>query len=266
VNLLTEHAVSAALSLSDTVIALAVAGQAAWMAATHDLDVVPRRTGHLTQMGIAGAAAGRLPVIFRGMVGGLYPLGNQGPGFAMTLIWLLLGTLVALAFLYGTNRERLAIVVVATTCAVFPIISALATYRTAGIVWQGRYSLPVAVGVPIIAGAAAARMTARGAHGGDAPARRRRATGVAMVVISGFLLAQIVLLYALLRRFTVGTNGPIDIVFTRTSWVPPLPASAIVCSSLALMLLLAGWCWLLCNRSNATPTTHEARERCPTRD
>ncbi|HET7489808.1 MAG TPA: DUF2142 domain-containing protein [Acidimicrobiales bacterium] len=81
-----------------------------------------------------------------------------------------------------------------------------------GLFWQGRYTLPLAAGVPIVA---LARV----------PADRLRAVrrswarlAAALVLVTAHLVA---MNYGI-RRFAVGTTGP-RLFFSRPAWSPPLP-------------------------------------------
>ena len=119
-------------------------------------------------------------------------------------------------------RMRLAIVATTVATAVLPIVAEATTARQSGFIWQGRYLLPIAVGVPLLAGFALAR------HSGDGADARRLAGAVSSVVGVGSLAA----FYAALRRHMVGVDGPLNpLTPLPASWQPPVPATLLVLAS-----------------------------------
>ena len=86
-----------------------------------------------------------------------------------------------------------------------------------GYVWQGRYGLPLAAGVPIVAGILIARSP-------NAPALRGRLAGVLAVT---FGVSQVLALFQSLRRNSVGSTGPV-FFFLHPTWAPPVPAILIL--------------------------------------
>jgi hypothetical protein len=158
------------------------------------------------------------------------------------LVEILVGLMVVLLTIagvaFGTWRQRLVIGLVALGTLLLPFVATVLTWRRDGYIWQARYSMPFAVGLPIVAGIAIGGPRLR-----DALRRRsisRLVTGA--VVLS--LLTQFVTLYGELRRFTVGPRGPLDLVFLKsTVWSPLLPvpliAVAIVIVSLGAMVWFA---------------------------
>jgi hypothetical protein len=82
-----------------------------------------------------------------------FPLRNEPAPIPVYVIWgvVLLGTLVAL-FRLGNTRERVAGSIALLFLAVLPTALTMVSYKTEGIAWQGRYALPLWLGVTTLAG------------------------------------------------------------------------------------------------------------------
>ena len=80
----------------------------------------------------------------------------------------------------------------------------------AGFIWQGRYSLPLAVGVPIIAGVGV----------GSSETAARLGRRLALVLVASLAVAQILAFAQAIRRYAVGAHGPLWF-FGHEQWSPP---------------------------------------------
>ena len=150
--------------------------------------------------------------------------------------WEAICALLALAVL--VRREfRLAVVIAGVVAVTILLPTALASLeaRKLGIVGQGRYILPVAVGAPILAGYAMSRRP-RGRR-----ARARRLLVPALIIgvtvgavqVSGFVQA--------LHRYRTGVNAPL---FVRdTPWNPPI-APLIAVGLFVVLQAVFLWWWL----------------------
>ncbi|WP_030232415.1 DUF2142 domain-containing protein [Streptomyces sp. NRRL S-350] len=133
------------------------------------------------------------------------------PPAATLLVWC--GVVIALmlfALCYARLRDTLAIVGVLVGIVVIPIAAQAMQARQLGMIWQGRYLLPFAVGLPIMA---AAICHERLPWGGFAWRR--------LLVLSGFSLSVVnaaAFLWAL-RRNAVGVDGPL--LISPAHWSPP---------------------------------------------
>jgi Mn2+/Fe2+ NRAMP family transporter len=106
-----------------------------------------------------------------------------------------------------------------------------------GAFWQGSYTLPLAVGMPILAAFALA-----------ATERGRELVGSRFVLVVGLVVsfAQLLAFAQNLRRYTVGIKGPIA-YFQHAQWNPPLPSLVLtVAYALAVTAYVA---WLLARRT-----------------
>ena len=138
-------------------------------------------------------------------------LDTKLPGIA-TIFWvsglsvLLLGLVVARAY-----RDLIAVTFIVVA---FLGIETYVLYTQAnsnGLNWQGRYGLPIYIGLPFIVMARRPRFQPQTLH----------------LLVGAFAAIQWISLYWALRRWTVGTDGPLLYVF-REGWVPPLPSIVIL--------------------------------------
>jgi hypothetical protein len=138
------------------------------------------------------------------------------------------------AVLWASRRYVAMLFALLAAVIVVPIVIESATYNEGGGVnWQGRYTLPLAVGVPILT-TVALGATERGRQLVTA----RFMLGVGVVVGVGQLLA----FAQNLRRYTVGYDG--DVQFWKDPfWSPPVP-SLLLTIAFATATALYLW-WLL---------------------
>jgi hypothetical protein len=156
------------------------------------------------------------------------------PAPAVTfVIWTaVLGILVALSVSLTNRRMAVAIVALLGLVVVVPAVLEFIEARRFGFGWQGRYTLPLAVGVPILCGFALAREPARVLDRG----RLRVLFAVAFVV------AHFLAFWQNLRRYTVGYDGPL-MFWWDPDWSPPFPALLLLVVFLLGLVTLAVWLW-----------------------
>lgn len=127
-------------------------------------------------------------------------------------LWLVaVGTLLVGCVVVGTWRRLIGAGLALLSAVVLPIAANWGQATTAGFVWQGRYSLPLAVGVPILAAVAW-----DGSRSIGAAERRRTAICIGVLAAVGQTYA----LYWSLRRTGVGLAGDL-IFFSEERWAPP---------------------------------------------
>lgn len=168
--------------------------------------------------------------------------------------WMAVTGVVVLAAVAARRWWRATVVLglVAATVVVPAAIEAL-RYNDLGIVWQGRYTLPLAMGVPILAGLTAA----------DArhPLRRLEAVAGPLVLVLGAV--HVIGFTVALRRYTVGINSAQDFL-NAADWVAPLPALVLLLSFLlAEGGLIASLVWWWPVQGEATDQDSEACRRDP---
>jgi hypothetical protein len=185
---------------------------------------------------VVGESGGRL----RQLVGDFGWLDTPVP-LRDVVVWAtIVGVLVAVGLLRSSAVRRSVPLLLLGT---FAMSLAIETPRVNAIgpFWQGRYWLPLAVGVPLLACAPFAT-NFRGRHS----RRRPRWQSVALVVAVGTVLAlvQIDALVTALRRYEVGLGAPVG---ATAHWAPPggdaLVLSLAIVGQAALVSLVAWSVW-----------------------
>jgi hypothetical protein len=83
-----------------------------------------------------------------------FPLRDQpGAMIAYPAVLLVFLALVAVALRVGRGRERAALVLALATSLLLPFVLTALTYEGRGVIWQGRYGLPVTMGTVLLAAA-----------------------------------------------------------------------------------------------------------------
>ncbi|NTW42441.1 MAG: DUF2142 domain-containing protein [Cellulomonadaceae bacterium] len=154
------------------------------------------------------------------------------PTWLLMTIAVTIGSVIVLALALGSRRERLVLIGLAVATVAIPVAIHASQAKYLGIVWQGRYFLPAAVGLPILSGVILARAFG---HGGHRLAHR------AVVLLGGTWLAYQLTAFVLnLHRYQNGSGhgwrtGPTD------QWHPPVPVPLlylVVLTGLAGVLAL----------------------------
>ena len=207
-----------------------------------------------------GRAFGGFPWLLRQMVGVLGWLDVVLPT-PVYVTWLTLLGFVVLMALGWASRRMLAILVGLVAVVVFaPTAILMVTY------FQGRYVLPVAVGVPLVAGYTLAER---------APEQLmpRRLLAICLGVLAALHL---VAFHQHLRRYAVGAAGDWW-YFPDAGWDPPLASAAVLTVVYALLIgALSAWFYALGRPSTSgmrrtaedvsvAPRTHDSRPIRPCR-
>lgn len=152
-------------------------------------------------------------------------LANTGAPAVTLLLWLFgIGAFAAIAIVVAPRLLRALAATVFLVVAV--AVAVQATYvHSIGFQGEDRYTLPLAVGVPILAGLGIGLARDR------VPGSRRLAT----IIVTGLAVAQLSAFAQALRRYTVGINGTIWFPWN-ARWHPPVPP----------VVLLVGFAALLC--------------------
>lgn len=204
--------------LAAVVVGATVAAAGLWTVFADSLAVLPvgeKLNGPV--LNVSAKVLGQTHAFLEEMVGVLGWLDTRGPFFTYLLWFVGVAALVLLALAVGSWRARAAVVACVALTLLSPLL-ALPSIRTAGAIWQGRYSLPLAAGIPILA--AYALSTA----GAEVTAVLRRVgmflvVGMGVAVVGAFLWAG--------RRNAVGVDGTM-FYFGREQWRPPLPTWLLI--------------------------------------
>ena len=143
---------------------------------------------------------GLLPELSQEMVGVLGWLDTELP-WPVYVLWAAI-TVVALAGVVAARQARLVVAaaVVVGGLAVVPVAVNVVSAGATGLIWQGRYSLPLFSALGVLGAIGWARASSARPAVGDA---------VRIGVAGAFALGQTVAFWAALRRFTVGSAGKV---------------------------------------------------------
>lgn len=148
-------------------------------------------------------------------------------------VWIWFGAVVVLIFgalLLGNLRQRIATVGIVAVSILVPLISEVSKARDYGFIWQGRYSLPFAIGVPILAAWTIAQ------HRCDHSTSNRHeelqrcfAVSTAVMVTTTMVVSYL----AFMTRMSIGYPNPLFKYLVDANWHPPI--SAILLLTLILI-------------------------------
>jgi hypothetical protein len=205
----------------------AMAVQVAWNVIVGPSDAT--LTGHaatkLSTLSQLGDALGATYGWYREMIGSF----GWNETLAPALTWVpwtaALGFLFFAALAWVAGRYAGVLLALITAVIIVPIVLELTPYHVEGGVWLGSTTLPLAVGVPILA-----------AHALTTAARGRELLASRFVLAVGVVAAvgQFLAFAANLRRYTVG--GTRDLLYwLHAQWDPPLPALVLTVGYAALL-------------------------------
>jgi Predicted membrane protein (DUF2142) len=158
------------------------------------------------------------------------------PAPAATFVFWIFGVgfIVLLALAWSRRRQLAALLFVLGATIIVPVTLESAVYGDAGgPAWQGRYALPLAVGIPVVAGMALAS-----SHRWRELTSQRLFVGLAVMLVVAHALA----FAQNLRRYTVGYDGEIQ-YWKHPQWLPPL--SPILLTIAYVFLVTAFVVWVL---------------------
>ncbi len=236
------------------VVAAAALAQAVWVLVVGTLDATAFSTSKVSDSTsqIARNVVGKEFRLLREMIGFFGWLDTPAPALTRVLWLFALSGAVVLAVAFGRSAYARAIFAALALTVVVPAITEGLAARDAGYYWQGRYTLPIAVGVPILAGLALSERRLEIPHTGRWVVVAGTSIGVAHVAAFGQAL----------RRYTVGYDGTV-LFFTQARWHAPLPALLLlIVFALGIVSLLA---WLVGPADAARAAGEPLRAAAPAR-
>jgi len=217
-------------------VAAAVAFSVAWFVALRPLDNLARHgpdPGPVSTWMLWRQSFGATYDHYRMMIGAVGWIDTYAPS-VVDILWTVgVGVLVVLALALAARRDAVVVVVLLVLTVVLPVAIDVSHARDLGLGWQGRWTLPLAVGVPIIAALSVAWSDRR--HVLD----RSR---LPVVLAVCFVVAHFLMYGQALRRYTVGASGALDF-WLHPQWDPPLPAWLLLGGTLAVLIVLAVRIW-----------------------
>jgi Predicted membrane protein (DUF2142) len=235
------------------IVAFSVA-QVAWDVGVGSLGYTrpPNAAKNIPTSDIARFTVGAMFDRYKQLIGYFGWLDTPSPALTYVLWTAGLGFLVLVALAWARRRQLTALLVVLAATVVVPVTLESAAYGDAGgPAWQGRYGLPLAVGVPIVAAFAIAS-----SERGRQIAEPRVFVGAGVMLVVAHILA----FAQNFRRYTVGYNGEIQ-YWRHAEWSPPLLSPLLVTIAYAL-LVTAFVAWFLYSASPRT-ADREGRVESP---
>jgi hypothetical protein len=153
---------------------------------------------------------------------------------ATVLIWVLAAVALVVMAVVLDRHCRYALIFLSVAILALPLVLESPKYNSTGTYWQGRYWLPLIVGIPLVASTASIRW-----HLIDKALRKRRwVLPISVLAVGAVLIgAQVDAFATMLRRYEVGLGpGP----HLRPRWSPPGG------SALLTVLLVIGEVLLVC--------------------
>jgi hypothetical protein len=229
--------------------------QLAWVLSVGTLDAANGNTPGIQHAGLSvliRGSVGRAFLYYRELIG-VFGWRDTSPPSLVLIVWTAaIGGIAVLGVWLGTRRSRQVMLTVAVLAVVLPVFFEVLDAHKAGYFWQGRYTLPLAVGIPIVGAVTAAESEG---------ASRLDAGRLAWTFAIGLGAAHVLAFGQALRRYTVGANSYLNI-FTGTPWGPP-GSAALLCA--AFLVATAAWFgWLFAGvRSGAdgTPVSADGAAR-----
>lgn len=215
------------------VVGVCTVAQLAWLVVVKPLEASDSNAIHLSHSQLARAVVGRAKPLYLGMIGHFGWLDTPAP-FLTHLVWTAaVFVLVGVAIALSSRAGALVLGGLVGTTALLPLVSELREAPTTGLFWQGRYTLPLAVGIPLVAAWCATPST---------EGRRVAGSRLAIVLGGGLVVAHALAFAQALRRYTVGYDRAVWF-WIHPRWEPPVPALALTIGFVATLLL--GTTWLL---------------------
>ncbi len=219
--------------------ALGISGVAAavlfgWLQYADAETVDPRLATDASAADVVQASWQRTPEYLRQMIGILGWLDTRLP----SVVYLAFGVITAIA-LAGViaSRDRRLIVATVVVCAgtiVVPIVINVMSAASAGIFWQGRYTLPLFTMLSVLGMAGWHRSLDRRNDEGTPP---RTPMVVGAVVVLCFTVAEVAAFWQMLRRFSVGASGKVWLS-EPLPWQPSVPPMPLIAVNAVLVVAL----------------------------
>ena len=176
----------------------------------------------------------------REMVGWFGWLDAPSPGVTYAL-WLFAFTiLVGVALVAWRRRFLVVALAVAVVTIATPLGLETIQARRIGFFWQGRYSMPLALGVPVLLALSLAIDRGDEADAADGVWRSHGIDRLVGSITIAVVVAHVAAYGQALRRSTVGYDGPLDFLL-HPVWSPPFPAWLLVALYVALLATFALW-------------------------
>jgi hypothetical protein len=229
------------------VVALVAAAQTGWVVIVQSTRLFGKPQ-HVSQTAAVGKVLTPTHVghLASQMVGRFGWLDTGAPLLTVVLWGGLALVLVLVGVLTGSLRTRFVLMLALAVAVVVPALVEASSFPRIGFWWQGRYSLPYAIGLPFLA----------------LTGRSLRVRWWGLLAAGAVTLGQLDAFTRTLARYTVGTGH--GVALGKVSWQPPLAPLALVLLFGTVVTVWSIWCWSLAGRPTAS-WFHGNREKAVTR-
>lgn len=191
----------------------------------------------------------RLDIIYEQMIGVFGWLDTRPPSFVRLGWTAVIALVVVLGVAVGPRRLAVATGAATVVSLCFYVGLEGSLLRQTGPVFQGRYLLPLAMGIVMLAG--------RGVDE-SAPERRRRLLPALGVIVGVTAAAQLVAIWFGARRFAVGSDGAVWFVGD-ARWQPDIPQAVSLLVAVVAITGLVVWVWTAVRRDLASERARTVR-------
>ncbi len=231
------------------VLGVAVAASVSYVVANRSYDAVIGYTfdDHPSRLELAHRSWARTWSRLSQMIGLFGSLDAPLPSAVVTVWVAAVGAFGALAVVLGRWRERLVMLAVLAGCVLLPVAAETVSGPKTGLAWQGRYTLTIAVGAPILAGWVIDR---------SARVPRRVAMAIGVVAAVGVAAIQLISQMRAMNRYVVGLpSGWFDALHLGTWPGPATPAELLALVAVACAAYGAWLTWLAIATPRVTGAT-----------
>jgi Predicted membrane protein (DUF2142) len=191
-----------------------------WIVIARSLDLLPVgvRVGRKeTGAHLAATIFGNTGTWIQQMIGIFGWLNTLSPLITYLVWYVGVGLVLVLALSCVRGRHVVVLLLLIGIVLFVPVVISYGQAHRLGVIWQARYIMPMAVGIPLVSAALLARTDVL---------LQRASARVATLLCILIGVGQLFAFAEALRRFTVGVLGPID--FLHGPWQPPFGATALL--------------------------------------
>ena len=217
---------------------------------SHYLGTPP--PGPLSTWTILSTSIGKLDWLVRQMIAVFGWTDIAAPSVTFAVWFLAVGGIVGMAIVMSSRRWTLALALAVVTTLVLPVLLEAAQVREVGYQWQGRYTLPLVVGIPLLAGFGVS----------ETSTARFSTRRLSVVLVIALTSAQLAAFWQPLRAYSVGYRGPVWF-FGQAQWSPPISSLVLIVAYLVATVLLASSALRFWPRDQTHPASPEISDDVP---
>lgn len=209
-----------AIQVAAGILVFTLAVSSAWVLKNHAFDAF----SGVSQPGLSSLGAARqhvemLPFRARQLIGRFGYADAPLPDLYVWTWLTAIGVVVSAALWKGTMRQRLGLIVVIGATMTIPLLSEITKAKEYGFIWQGRYSLPFAIGVPILAAWIIAQVSST--------SRRWQNIGAgAVATLTSFTM--VIAHLTFMTRVSIGNPNPVFEYLSNPIWIPPISSRLLL--------------------------------------